>query len=96
MKFISLSILFLFNSLFASASSKVYKSMDEALKNPSAVIKLKLRGLDSLPASIGLLVNLEELDLSKNKLQTLPREIKNLKKLKELILFRNKLTSAPR
>ena len=53
----------------ANAGSKVYKSMEEALKNPTTVTKLKLRGIDSLPASIGLLINLEELDLSRNKLK---------------------------
>ena len=72
------------------ADGRLYNNLEEALKTPAEIKRLKLRNLDSLPASIGLLINLEELDLSKNKLTYLPKEIGNLKKLKELILFRNK------
>lgn len=77
------------------AGVKTYKSLDDALKNPQAVVRLKLRNIDSIPATIALLINLEELDLSRNHLKQLPEEIGELKKLKELVLFKNNLTSLP-
>ncbi len=65
-------------------------SLTEALKKPEIVISLKINGwqagarLDSLPQSIGLLVNAKILYISDHRIKTIPKEIGNLKNLKEL------------
>ncbi|KAB1204303.1 Plant intracellular Ras-group-related LRR protein 6 [Morella rubra] len=51
--------------------------------------------LDTLPYSIGLLINLVELDVSYNKLSTLPDSMGCLKKLQKLSVEGNPLTSPP-
>lgn len=48
-----------------------------------------------VPAEIGSLKNLEELDLSFNKLRALPKEIVGLKALKILKVASNKLVELP-
>lgn len=50
---------------------------------------------DTLPYSIGLLINLVELDVSYNKIKTLPDSMGCLKKLKKLSVEGNPLTSPP-
>jgi Leucine-rich repeat (LRR) protein len=74
-----------------------YTSLDEALRNPESVTSLNLKGkgLSELPASIGLLVNLQHLDLSANHLTDLPGTLFTLKKLKYLNLSANRLTFLP-
>jgi Leucine-rich repeat (LRR) protein len=74
-----------------------YTSLDEALRNPESVTSLNLKGygLGELPASIGLLVNLQHLDLSANHLTALPATLFTLKKLKYLNLSANRLTFLP-
>ena len=59
---------------------------------------LTLRGHDqltSLPAEIGQLVSLVELDLGGNQLTSLPSEIGQLTSLTQLNLYNNQLTSLP-
>ena len=59
---------------------------------------LTLRGHDqltSLPAEIGQLASLVELDLGGNQLTSLPAEIGQLTSLTELDLYNNQLTSLP-
>jgi hypothetical protein len=57
-----------------SQDDKVYKSLDEALKNAENVIHLDLsgQGLTSLPKGFKNFKNMKSLDLSKNKLTSLP------------------------
>lgn len=50
---------------------------------------------DTLPYSIGLLINLIELDVSYNRIKTLPDSMGCLKKLKKLSVEGNPLTSPP-
>lgn len=61
------------------ADGRLYNNLEEALKTPAEVKRLKLRNLDSLPASIGLLINLEELDLSKTNSLIFPKKLGTLK-----------------
>ena len=75
----------------------LYKSLDEALQNPSQVYRVNLtkQGITELPPEIGTLVNLQYLNLSKNSISSIPPEIKKLKNLQWLILEDNSITSLP-
>ncbi|MCB0725792.1 MAG: leucine-rich repeat domain-containing protein [Ignavibacteriae bacterium] len=75
----------------------LYKSLDEALQNPSQVYRLNLtnQNLTALPAEIGTLNNLQYCNLSKNQLTSLPPEIKHLRNLQWLILEDNNIASLP-
>ncbi|WP_396590953.1 leucine-rich repeat domain-containing protein [Allomuricauda sp. R78024] len=61
------------------------------------VVKLRLDafGIDSLPASIGYLSNLRELNFDKNNITSIPPSIGNLTKLIDLFLSNNALSSIP-
>jgi leucine-rich repeat protein SHOC2 len=78
-------------------SNKVFTSLEEALKQPSAVYKLQLQHLSKheIPDTIFTFRNLKWLDLSKNKLTDIPPEIGKLSKLEFLDVSRNKITSLP-
>ena len=75
--------------------------LSEALKEPKSVIKLKHNSyqtgvtLDSLPASIGKMENIEILYLSDHEIKSIPPEIGQLKKLKGLSFAGCKLESLP-
>ena len=58
-------------------------------------LKLSQNTLESLPSSIGLIPNLEELYVDRNRLCTLPDSMRHLNKLKMLDLFRNCLQEMP-
>ncbi|MEZ4885557.1 MAG: leucine-rich repeat domain-containing protein [Chitinophagales bacterium] len=58
-------------------------------------LSLYNRGIEEVPSEIGLLTDLEELDLSENKLSVLPPEIAQLKNLKILHLDYNAFTEFP-
>ena len=77
--------------------SFVYESLEEAMIDPKAVYRLKLRRkkLDLFPFEICKLTNLRELDLSKNKLTEIPKEIYQLKELHKLDLSNNNLVYLP-
>jgi Leucine-rich repeat (LRR) protein len=51
--------------------------------------------IKELPAEIGALVNLKELDLSHNCLASLPAEFSALRRLAELDISHNELTTLP-
>ena len=86
--------LFFFALLIASINCKSQctecTSLNEAFKNPNKVISLQFNGfqsgirLDSLPSTVGLLINVEILFISDHNIKIIPKEIGNLKKLKEL------------
>ena len=52
-------------------------------------------GLCAVPAEIGQLTSLKELDLNDNKLTSVPAEIGQLTSLKWLTLYGNRLMSEP-
>ncbi len=60
------------------------------------VLLLHQNGLKMLPASLGGLIALEELDLSQNDLAVLPEELGHLLRLEILHLQSNRLRSLPR
>lgn len=80
-----------------SDSSRVYVSLEEALKNPDQVFHLKLsrKKLGMFPEEISQLKNLQSLNLSKNKIIFIPPAIANLKKLRKLDLSSNKIEILP-
>lgn len=77
---------------------KWYTSLEEALMEPEKVYKLKLRNqkIRKLPPEIGMLNNLQILDVSRNRIEELPPEIGKLKHLEELNLFKNRLRFLPK
>ncbi len=60
-----------------------------------AVLEVDNRAITTIPASIGLLKNLKELNIHTNELTSLPPEIGQLENLETLILEFNKITSLP-
>jgi Leucine-rich repeat (LRR) protein len=68
--------------------AKMYKSLEEALAEPSAVHALLLNKIrmQSLPAEISKLENLEILILNKNDFESLPAEITKLQHLRGVYL----------
>lgn len=96
MKFLSI---FFIVALNVSAQEGVwYKSMSEALKNPSEVylLKLKRKGLTRFPKELSRFPNLLELDLSKNNIKGFPSSLSHLSQLKRLDLSRNSIDRIPR
>lgn len=75
------------------------RSLPEDLENlinlEALNVSQNFQYLDSLPYSIGLLINLVELDVSYNKITTLPDSMGCLKKLQKLSVDGNPLTSPP-
>lgn len=74
-----------------------FTSMEEALKNPDAVVKLDLQnnGMKALPPEIGRFRNLQYLNVSRNQLSELPREIGNLSRLQVLNASGNQIDVLP-
>ena len=81
----------------AQKKDKLYTSLAEALKTPTQVTMLSLKGqgLKTLPIDIEKLSNVEVLDLSYNTFATVPVQIFKLPKLKILYLNNNALASLP-
>lgn len=78
-------------------AEKVYKSLEEALREPTKVRVLNLRKSDlQKPPPLGAFVNLEELSLRSNALSALPRDLVVLRHLRKLDLAGNQLTALPR
>lgn len=76
---------------------KEFNSLEKALKNPDAVIRLNLKGekLKEVPKEVFLLKNLQELNLRKTRIDKLPQEIGELKKLQILDVSKNELIQLP-
>lgn len=74
-----------------------FTSIEEAMKDPEQVIKLKLRKkrLKKFPIEILKFINLQYLDLSKNDIEELPEEIGQLKNLQYFIISKNGLQELP-
>ena len=69
----------------------VFRSLSEALKQPSNVYKLSLKGLKltTIPQEVFSFPNLRYLDLSRNKITDIPSQIGSLKELNYLNLSNN-------
>jgi Leucine-rich repeat (LRR) protein len=78
-------------------TTRIYTSLELALRNPDRVERLDLTKtrLDTFPAEIFQLKNLRELRLAKNKIPSIPPQIAQLQKLEILDVSRNKLTGIP-
>jgi Leucine-rich repeat (LRR) protein len=78
-------------------TTKMYESLEEALKEPEQVIRLNLskRDLTSIPPEIGQLKNLKVLSLYGNQLTNLPPEFANLAQLQSLDLGKNRFPEVP-
>lgn len=78
-------------------TSFVYTSIEDALKNPEQVYKLRLSKLHlkEFPTEILQLKNLQYLDVSKNRIVKIPSEIKQLNNLRVLNISKNKIESLP-
>ena len=74
----------------------LYTSMEEALQNPERVFRLKLRHkFEKLPDGLERLVNLNELNISKNRLTELPEAIGSLAYLQKLDISKNNFEIFP-
>lgn len=72
-------------------------SLDEAMRNPEAVVKLSLtrRKLRQIPEEVFRFRNLQVLNLSHNRLTSLPSEIGSLPNLQTLTLSHNRIRVLP-
>ena len=83
-------------SAFAPKPAPVlYSDLKLAMKHPAKVERLALKNLEVLPAGIGRLTQLRELDLSGSRLTTLPNELSRLQKLEVLNLTGNHSRNSP-
>ena len=76
----------------------IFTSLDEALKTPEQVYRLKLKGekkWDTIPDRLFLLTNLQELTLIRCGLMQVNQQIEKLKNLQYLDVSRNKLITLP-
>ena len=71
------------------------KRIQIALISGETTLNLSDLGLESVPASLGELINLTALDLSKNRLTEVPESIYKLSNLTGLSLSQNQLTDVP-
>jgi Leucine-rich repeat (LRR) protein len=90
-------MLFLFCLVQAQKKDKTYLSIEQALKDPTHVVILNLKGqsIRVLPDDIIKLVNLEHLDLSYNSFTSVPPQVFRLPKLRVLNLNNNVITELP-
>jgi Leucine-rich repeat (LRR) protein len=75
----------------------VHTSLKDALKEPDKVVRLHLKKLklDSIPPEVFSLPNLQELDVSRNRITYLSPDIAKLKNLQVLNISSNKLEKLP-
>ncbi len=78
-------------------SDEVFTNLTDALMRPAVVRFLSLTSahLDVFPPGIFELVNLESLNLGKNRIRDIPPEIGQLRNLEVLKLSRNRLQTLP-
>ena len=76
-KYLAIFISIITSAVSFAQKDKIYKSFEEAFRNPSQVYHLKIvyKGLDSIPSDIYKLVNLEILELNNNDIITLTPEL---------------------
>lgn len=104
-----LSLLLIFSFFVSKSQSELldsvslalapeYLTIQAALENPTAVVRLNLRKqkLKKFPEEIYQLPNLQYLDISKNSITELPDSIVKLKNLQYLIASRNGLKTLPK
>lgn len=79
-------------------TTTAFTNLQEALKNPDAVVKLVLRKqhLKSFPEEILKFKNLQYLDISKNSIKELPDSINALKNLQYFICSKTGLERIPK
>jgi Leucine-rich repeat (LRR) protein len=84
------------------SKTTIFKSMEEALKNPKNVYRLDLsrkddskEPLNTIPEEIATFLNLQELNLANNKLIVVPVELSQLSNLQVLDLSFNQIESFP-
>lgn len=80
------------------ARLEAYTNLEDALRDPQKVIKLKLGGqkLRQVPAEVfASFPNLQYLDISKNKIKELPAEVGRLLYLQILNISKNKIETLP-
>jgi Leucine-rich repeat (LRR) protein len=83
--------------LDALENANAYTSLEAALRNPDAVIKLDLsnNGIRTIGPELGRFRNLQYLNLSANQLSDLPPELGRLTKLQVLNVSGNQLDQLP-
>lgn len=88
---------YLSSELTNQAPINTFHSIEEAIASRKKVQRLVLTGyqLKELSPDIGLLENLQFLDLERNELSGMPNEIGKLAKLEELYLPENELKNLP-
>ncbi|MEM8611836.1 MAG: COR domain-containing protein [Cyanobacteria bacterium P01_H01_bin.105] len=79
-----------------SQSAEAEQRIERALRIRATTLDLSSLKLDTLPTSIGQLVNLTELVLHENQLTMIPKELGQLANLKTLYLHENQLTTVPK
>ncbi len=76
---------------------KLYFSIEEAVENPTKVLRICQGGqnFDHIPSQIGILSELRYFNAAQNYIKELPVEFCNLKKLQEINLAGNDLETIP-
>lgn len=101
---LTLSVLYITGNIAAQQpewtaldSSRIYRSIENAMKNPEKVFRLHLVKvkLKEFPVEIFQFKNLQELILDKNKINEIPDAISELKNLETLRLSHNRIDSIP-
>lgn len=75
---------------------KLYHTMEEALKQPEDVIRLRLENVKDVPKDLVKLKNLQWLDMSGGKLKELPKSMAKLEMLQVLHLYGNPMINFPK
>jgi len=95
--FVGLIFLFTSFSGLTQDSTRTYRNLEMALREPDKVVVLDLsrQKLDEFPMEILQFKNLKELYMSKTKLRVIPAEIGQLTELEIVDFSKNKLLALP-